>query len=123
MIAHTLSNGITIVNVTPHDLTFVTVDGGVEAAPRSGAVLSAAATETLTVENGVEFVTPTFMPSPDGEGLLAQISQECPGVLVVGSLIAAQAYPRRVVAMVAAPGFERVPPAEKRMRPDRFTRY
>ena len=43
--------------------------------------------------------------------------------MVVGSIIAAQAYPGLVVAMVPAPGYERRPPAEKRMRPDKFTIY
>jgi len=33
----------------------------------------------------------------------------------------AQAFPERVFGMVPAPGFERVPPAEKRMRDDKFT--
>jgi len=38
----------------------------------------------------------------------------------VGSIIAAQAYPGQVVAMTPTPGYERVPPAEKRMNPDKF---
>lgn len=42
---------------------------------------------------------------------------------VVGSIIAAQAYPGRVVAMTPVPGFERVSPAEKRMRCDKFTTF
>jgi len=41
-------------------------------------------------------------------------------ILLIGSIIAAQSYPG-VLAMVPAPGYERVPPAEKRMRPDKFT--
>jgi hypothetical protein len=41
--------------------------------------------------------------------------------VVVGSIIAAQAYPGLVVAMTPAPGYERKPPTEKRMRPDKFT--
>lgn len=40
---------------------------------------------------------------------------------IVGSIIAAQAYPGEVVAMTPAPGYERVAPAEKRMNPHKFT--
>lgn len=41
----------------------------------------------------------------------------------VGSIIAAQAYPGQVVAMTPAPGFERVPPAEKLMSCEKFTTF
>lgn len=41
--------------------------------------------------------------------------------IIIGSIIAAQAYPGKVCAMIPAPGHERVPPAEKRMRTDKFT--
>lgn len=43
--------------------------------------------------------------------------------IVVGSIIAAQAYPGDVCAMIPAEGFERVPPEQKKMRPDKFTIY
>ena len=40
---------------------------------------------------------------------------------IVGSIIAAQAYPGDVVGMTPAPGYERVAPNEKRMSLDKFT--
>ena len=123
MQSYTLSNGVTIVNVTPHDLTFATASGDLETAPKSGVIISATATEVTEVENGVTFSTPTFIPSAEGEQALAAISAACPGAIVVGSLIAAQAYRGRVVGMVAAPGYERVAPAEKRMDPAKFARF
>lgn len=44
-------------------------------------------------------------------------------VLYIGSLAAAQAYPGTILAMIPQPGFERVPPNEKRMRVDKFTTF
>jgi hypothetical protein len=43
--------------------------------------------------------------------------------MIVGSIIAAQAYPGSIKAMIPCEGYERVPPTEKRMRPDKFTVY
>ena len=42
-------------------------------------------------------------------------------ILIIGSIVAAQAYPGQVVAMTPAPGYERVPVDQKRMNPDKFT--
>ena len=53
--------------------------------------------------------------------MLDEIEKAYPGAFIIGSIIAAQAFPGRVLAMVPAPGFERVPPAEKRMRADKFS--
>ena len=69
--------------------------------------------EKLGLENFSAFVT--------REKALAKLEQENPDAIIIGSIIAAQAFPGRVLAMVPAPGFERVPPAEKRMRDDKFT--
>ena len=123
MLAFKLPNDIVIVNVTPHPITFW--KEGWESTvvvPPSGTVISARVSERVVrEEGGVTFVTPTFEADEAGLKALDEIERSTPGALVVGSLIAAQAYPGRVVAMVSAPGYERVPPAEKRMRPDRFT--
>jgi hypothetical protein len=56
-----------------------------------------------------------FEQSPEGLAELEQIETSLPDVLIVGSLVSAQAYPGRVVGMTPAPGFERVPPDQKRM--------
>jgi hypothetical protein len=70
---------------------------------------------------GVELVKTRFVADPASEQDLAALEAKNPGSIIVGSIIAAQAFPGRVLAMVPAPGFERVPPAEKRMRDDKFT--
>ena len=122
MQSYTLSNGVEVVNATPHDLTFATADG-TESAARSGAIISAAVVEDSVYEHGVEFARPGFIASVEGAQLIQDIRKSFPGALIIGSLIAAQAYPGEVVAMVAAPGYERVAPADKRMNPAKFTRF
>lgn len=115
------SNGVAVLNCTPHPISFL--DGEeVVVAPPSGATLKAASGEEPVGQHGAaQLVKTLFMASPEGEAELAVIEEHARGVLVVGSIISAQAYPGRVVAMVPAPGFERVPPAEKRMAIDKFT--
>ncbi len=68
-------------------------------------------------------VKTTFSASEAENAKLTLLEQQYPGAIIVGSIIAAQAFPGRVLAMVHAPGFERVPPAEKRMRDDKFTTF
>ena len=67
----------------------------------------------------VEFVTTTFVGDTEGEAIIERAFAQGAHV-VVGSIIAAQAYPGRVVAPVPAPGYERAEPAKKRARPDKF---
>ena len=71
--------------------------------------------------SGAELVRTRFVTDPDNDRELARLEAENPGSIIVGSIIAAQAYPGRALALVPVPGFERVPPAEKRMRDDKFT--
>ena len=72
----------------------------------------------VKTENNVQFVKTNFVGDDSGKAVINAVPQ-C--VLIVGSIIAAQAYPGLVVAMTPAPGYERVAPAEKRMNPDKFT--
>jgi hypothetical protein len=121
--------GVLIFNGTPHAITFDTPDGCVEV--ESDEVINATVCERDA--NGIaplgqqaaaerpEFVTPTFVGNDEGWVIINRVNMAHPTALIIGSIIAAQAYPRHVVAMVPAPGFERVPPAEKRMRIDKFT--
>jgi len=70
-----------------------------------------------------QLVKTVFQTSPQGEEELSQIEIEASGVLVLGSIISAQAYAGRVVGMISAPGFERMPPAEKRFTTEKFTTF
>jgi hypothetical protein len=114
-----------IVNVTPHVLNFRNSDGSeFEVAP-SGVVVNATSTDEPAGSHpsGAELVRVRFVANADATAALEKLEEENPGAVIVGSMFAAQGFPGRVVAMIAAPGFERRPPAEKRMRPDRFTTF
>ena len=113
-------NGVRVINVTPHPIRFQDGDELVEVEP-SGIIINARIEEKIVKEGVPMLVTSTFKPDKDSEEALSKIEKEHPGVLVVGSVIAAQAFPGRVVGMVPVEGFERVPPEEKRMRSDKFT--
>lgn len=69
----------------------------------------------------VELVCTRFEATPEAEKALSRLERENPGAIIVGSIIAAQAFPGRVLALVPVEGFERVPPDQKRMRDDKFT--
>lgn len=88
-----------------------------------GTVISALPVEELAGQHssGAELVRTRFEATPDAEAELSRLERENPGAIIVGSIIAAQAFPGRVFALVPTPGYERVIPAEKRMLPDKFT--
>lgn len=125
-----LPTGLKIFNATPHVIRFWREgwDEPVEVAPDE--VISAGLVERQFAhfdntpfealrENAV-FVT--MKPQPTAKGRNIAVKAYIAGAdLVIGSIIAAQAYPGLVVAMIPAPGYERVAPSEKRMRPDKFT--
>ena len=147
--AHTFSNGVTVVNTTPHDIVFLDFDETKIPALREGAsklnnweltefykvlqarslaervivpsdkacILSAKAVEKKISEH---LVTTEFVSTKDGEILLDLIFDTIDNPYVVGSIIAMNAYHGLVVGMIPVPGFERVPPDQKRMRCDKF---
>lgn len=115
-------DGVEIINTTPHTITFGVGDGTVEV-PSMILVNAVAVEQHVKEENGVEFVNTTFLANDKNRDLVAELQQTFPGAVIVGSIIAAQAFPGKVVAMTPCPGFERVPPAEKRMNPRKFTTF
>lgn len=114
-----------IINVTPHPLRFQSAEGEVYEVPPSGVVINARAVEESAGAHpsGAELVRTRFVADPASEEALARLEAENPGAIIVGSIIAAQAFPGRVLALVPAPGFERVTPEQKRMRDDKFTTF
>lgn len=116
-------NGVAVVNTTPHSITIENTDGSVTEVPKS-VILNA-----KPVERQVShlFVKTDFEGTPEGKKIIQQISDgfaatgKTETLVIVGSVIAAQAYPGRVVAMCPVPGYERVAPDQKRMRCDKFT--
>ena len=75
------------------------------------------------------FVRTEFVGTEEGKETIERIKsvynrQFSNGTLViVGSIIAAQAYPGEVAAMTPVEGYERVAPDQKRMRCDKFTTF
>ncbi|RDV83929.1 hypothetical protein [Ammonifex thiophilus] len=120
--------GTVYVNTTPHEIFFLNPDGGEEPVvlPPSGLVVNAR-TEELVVdrEGEITFVRTGFFGDAETKKLLADVNaaffEDGKKPIIIGSIIAAQAYPGTVVALCPAPGFERVPPTEKRMLLNKFT--
>ena len=115
---------VSLVNATPHSLTFSVGEDVVSIPPVEGLakVISATPAEKVYMGNipGCQIVSTTFLPSQEGVAYLQSVPSH---TLIVGSIIAAQAFRYPVVALVTVPGFERVPPEQKRMRADKFTAY
>lgn len=116
-------NGVCVLNATPHPLTMQDTNGDLVTVPTS--VLINAKAEEKAVND--LFVTTVFVGTPEGKEIIRDIEGTyretgCTDRLViVGSIIAAQAYPGKVVGLCPVPGYERVAPSEKRMRCDKFT--
>ncbi len=117
---------IKIINTTPHPITFQNEENGqVYEVPPCGVVINATPIEEPAGfhVSGAKLVRTKFVASQEAEEALARLEIEHPEAVIVGSVIAAQAFPGRVFAMIPVKGFERVPPAEKRMRDDKFITF
>lgn len=119
------SNNVVVVNTTPHPVTIQDMDGTLITVPTS--VLINAKAEERKVSD--LFVRTEFVGTEEGKETIERIKsvynrQFSNGTLViVGSIIAAQAYPGEVAAMTPVEGYERVAPDQKRMRCDKFTTF
>lgn len=126
-------DGKTVVNTTPHPISFLNKEGETVIVPSSVApgertsswVINAKAIEEQV---GEDLVRTVFVGTPEGEAIIDQLKQWASeegheNLRIIGSIIAAQAYPGRVLGMCPAPGYERVAPAEKRMTTQKFTVY
>lgn len=116
-------NGVCVLNTTPHPLTMQDVNGELVIVPTS--VLINAKAEEKAVDD--LFVETVFVGTSEGKETIRDIEgtyaeTNCPDRLVIiGSIIAAQAYKGKIVGLCPVPGYERVAPSEKRMRCDKFT--
>jgi len=127
----TLPNGLVVFNATPHAITFGCGEGYNNLVTVMPDQVITAVVEEVERDRIIDFtsvdqltlatlVTTNFVADEAGCEIIDRARRLEPDV-IVGSIIAAQAYRGSVVAMVACPGYERVPPAEKRMRCDKFT--
>ena len=114
--------GTPIVNTTPHEITFRHQDQDITV-PAGDIIVNAKPVESVVREEGdIQFVRTEFQADPESQKIVDEMVEKT-GAVIIGSIIAAQSFPGKVVAMTPAPGFERVPPAEKRMNPKKFTTF
>ena len=116
-----------VFNTTPHSITFRT-PGGRDIILESCGILNAAVVEEVvkTADCDVELVKTSFKETDDAEQFIEKLEaigrKDHIGTAIIGSMIAAQAYPGRVYAMCPfSDEYLRVPPAEKRMSLTKFT--
>ena len=115
--------GTCVVNTTPHPITMMNSDGEVVTVPTT--VLVNAKAEEKTVSKFL--VTTEFIKTQEGEEVIEKIksaykeTDRQEELIIVGSIIAAQAYKGDVCGMTPCAGYERVAPSEKRMNCDKFT--
>ncbi len=95
--------------------------------PSSGLAITA---ETVTIPagyhiNGKRLINIKFMPTKKGHENLKKIKAiySDPDLVIVGSIIAAQAFPGEIVAPKPVPGFERVNRRKQRARDDEFITF
>jgi hypothetical protein len=93
-------------------------DGQIAKVPQSGVVINARLQEmhTGTHPSGAELVRMMPIGTPEDDIKLQALEERFPGAVVIGSLLAAQAYPGRIVAMTPSKN-----PSCKRA--DRFTTF
>lgn len=124
--SYKFSNGVTVVNTTPHSLNFLSPEGEKIVVPtsvpdneRTGELVINASPKEISVAPHI--VDTAFESNAQGDNIVQQIKDVLgDDIMIVGSMIAANAYPD-VVGMCPAPGFERVPPANKLMSCEKFT--
>ena len=120
--SHKFTNGFTVVNTTPHPLTFLDGEEVVVVENNPSVLVNARAVEERVNSS---IVQTKFYPDGPGKEIVRDLigtfreEWENQTLKIVGSVIAANAYPE-VVGMCPAPGFERKPPQEKRMSCEKF---
>jgi hypothetical protein len=125
----TLPNGLRVFNATPHKISFwrsdwqevihVDVDEVINATMEETPYDCIQPVDPPDWEN-IWLVRTTFVPFAKGREIISRAFAAGADV-IIGSIIAAQAYPGDVVGMIPVPGYERVAPNEKRVLPDKFT--
>ena len=122
-----VSRGVRYINVTLHVIRLQWPDGEDFEVPPSGVVINATPEKksagTEIHRSGVELIRLAFTANGAESAKLIEIETALPGAVILGSIITAQAFPGRALGMIPAPGYERVPTEEKRMRADRFITY
>jgi len=116
-------NGNTYINTTPHNITLKSILTEEEfVIPASGILINSKPQEiTAGGQNSIKFVKTTFVSNQEDIDKINQLEQQYPNCIIIGSIIAAQAYPGIVFGMIPYPGLERVPVEQKKMQAEKFT--
>lgn len=115
-----LPNGILIVNVTPHELNFYCEEKGqFVTAPSDGLVNAFARTSIVQSASTHDLVSVKFSEMRDGRFEINRLKRLYPDALIVGSVIAAQAYQEDVVCTIPC----RVGKPGRYVKCNRFTVY
>ena len=115
---------VKVVNTTPHALNMVSEDLKLQIEVPASGVLINAKSEAIPVDSGIDgikFLKTEFIPDTDTMDALKAFKAANPDVIIIGSMIAMNAYPGLVVAMVPHPDYKRVAPADKRMLIDTYS--
>jgi len=121
-------NGVTLVNCTPHELKFtngITLQGNQELAD----ILKAKPVEEEVKQiMGIRLVRTEFERTKEGELLVTRVrhfNEQYPTkpILLISSIISAQAYGFPVVSPITTPETSRKPPAERVVYIDKFNVY
>lgn len=121
-----LPNDLTIFNATPHPLNFWDPITKEVTVAKSDIIINTRPVETVVERwKGAEFVTVAYQPEDSGTDLIRFIEAEHPNTLIVGSVLAAMAYPGEVVASIPLKGGDRLrsKTASRRVCSDRFTTF
>lgn len=120
----TLSNGVCIYNATPHEITFEMDDGSIERVPTDIVIHCKPHKQVKEVNELYKITSIRFAPDSRGQQLIDWVKREYPGVVIVGSIIAAQGYPEEVVMCVPRKNSGRRRSfGSKHVRPDAFSVY
>ena len=126
---HEFKNGVVVVNTTPHELTMLDkgTDELVSVKSNPENIINATVKEVCISDI---FVKTEFAGNIEGQNIIKSIEEwfnrhfdKTRTLVIVGSIIAAQAYPGKVFGLTPVPGYERVAPAEKRMSSDKFVTF
>ena len=111
------------INTTPHSITLKSTLTEEEfILPASGVLINSKPEESVVGGNGsIKFVQTTFTSNHEDYVKLNILNDMFPCAIVIGSIIAAQAYPKRVYGLIPYPGLERVPVDQKKMQAEKFT--
>ena len=118
-----LPSGLLIWNATPHPL-YLAIRDGVVVAPTDEVINCQPINKTVFDNDIYQLTEVEFRESEDGREVLNGIKRTEPRCLIVGSILAAKAYPGEVVAPIPAQAVNR---SQKRsgdkrcIRSDRFT--